>query len=151
VGVHSVALVDEAAHARARRVLNVPLHGQKMRRHGLTIVEAARAAVRRFRPGEVRPMLPAMQDVSLEVILRVIFGVTDEREIPVAARAVMRMVLAYTPPLLVIPALRHDLGGWSPGGRFARARQAVDDWIFGEIARRRDRPDPERVDVLSLL
>src|SRR5262245_14906479 len=61
------------------------------------------------------------------------------------------MVLSYTPPLLILPALRRDLGPWSPGGRFARRRAIVDEWIRGEIAERRQHADAERADVLSML
>jgi cytochrome P450 len=150
VGWRSVALIDEAEHARIRRVLNVPLHGPKMRRHGQTIADAARRAISPLRLGETRPMLPLMQDISLEVIMRVIFGASDE-ELPAASRAVMQMVLAYTAPLLLVPPLRRDLGKWSPGGRFLRRRQIVDDWIYKEISARRATPEVERVDVLSLL
>ncbi len=150
VGWQSVALIDEGEHARMRRVLNVPLHGPKMRQHGRTIAQATRRAMAPLREGEVRPMLPLMQDISLEVIMRVIFGASDA-ELPMASRAVMQMVLAYTAPLLVLPPLRRDLGAWSPGGKFARRRRVVDEWVYKEIAERRRQPDAERVDVLSLL
>jgi cytochrome P450 len=150
VGASSVALVDEGEHARLRRALNVPLHGQRMRQHGVTIAEVARAAARGLRAGETRPMLPIMQDVSLEVILRVIFGV-DEAGVPEASKMIMEMARAYTPPLLLVPMLRADLGVLSPGGRFARRRRIVDEWLMREIAKRRRTADPNRADVLSLL
>lgn len=151
VGKTSVALVDEEAHQRVRRLLNGPLHGQKMRRHAPTIAEATRTAIAGWRPGEQRSMLTLMQDVSLEIILRVIFGITDRNELPVAAKNVLDMVLAYTAPLVIVPWTRVDLGPMSPGGRFLRRRQVVNDWILREVAARRRSPDPERADVLSAL
>lgn len=151
IGKRSIALLDEGDHARVRRLLKGPLHGEKMRAHGRTIMDATRHAVRDFAPGQERSMLTLMQDVSLEVILRVIFGITERSALPEAAKNVLQMVNAYTPALLVVPPLRRDLGPYSPGGRFARRRKIVDDWLLGEIATRRKDPDPRRNDVLSAL
>lgn len=151
VGRSSVALVDEGPHARLRRLMTPPMHGQRMRRHGRTIMEATRHAVCGWRPGEVRTMLPAMQDISLEVILQVIFGITERKRLPEAARNVLAMVAAYTPALLLVKPLRRDLGPLSPGRRFLRRREVVDRWLMQEIAERREHADPERIDVLSLL
>jgi cytochrome P450 len=151
IGKQAIAILDENDHARVRRLLKGPLHGEKMRAHGPTIMDATRYAVRDFRPGDTRSMLTLMQDISLEVILRVIFGITERSALPVMAKNVLQMVTAYTPALLVVPQLRHDLGAWSPWGRFVRRRKVVDDWLLGEIAARRKRPDPRRTDVLSAL
>lgn len=151
IGQNSVALLDEDDHARVRRILKGPLHGEKMRAHGRTIMDATRHAIKDWGAGEPHSMLSVMQDISLEVILRVVFGITERSAMPEAAKNVLSMVTAYTPSLLVIPPMRRDLGPWSPGGRFARRRQVVDDWLLGEIASRRKQPDKRRVDVLSAL
>ncbi len=150
-GKASVALADERGHARMRRVLNLPLHGPKMRKHGRTMRDAARFAMRDFRAGDVRAMLPLTQDIPLEVILRVVFGIQSRDLLPEAAAAVLEMVTAYTPLLLIVPQTRRDFGRHSPGGRFARRRAVVDAWIRREIKERRAAADTERADVLSLL
>ena len=40
----------------------------------------------------------------------------------------------------MIPALRRDLGRWSPWARFKRARDDLDAFIYEEIANRRSEP-----------
>jgi cytochrome P450 family 110 len=49
------------------------------------------------------------------------------------------------------PFLQKDLGAWSPGGRFVRQKQKIDDLLYSEIRDRRAQPDPSRSDILSLL
>ena len=150
VGKSSVALVDGEPHQRIRRLLNGPLHGSRMRKHGPTIANATTKAIANWRTGEQRSMLTLFQDVSLEVILLAFFGVSDQT-LPEAAQNVLQMVLAYTAPLVIVPWTRVDLGPWSPFGRFARKRAVVHDWLMREIAERRHNPDPDRADVLSAL
>ncbi len=150
VGKTSVALVDGDPHQRVRRLLNGPLHGSRMKKHGPTMVDATVKAISSWKAGEQRSMLTLMQDVSLEIILRAIFGVSDSA-LPEAASNVLKMVLAYTAPLVIVPWTRVDLGPWSPFGRFARRRAVVHDWLDKEITDRRHNPDPDRADVLSAL
>ena len=128
VGKTSVALVDGDPHQRVRRLLNGPLHGSRMKKHGPTMVDATVKAISSWKAGEQRSMLTLMQDVSLEIILRAIFGVSDSA-LPEAASNVLKMVLAYTAPLVIVPWTRVDLGPWSPFGRFARRRAVVHDWL----------------------
>jgi cytochrome P450 family 110 len=49
------------------------------------------------------------------------------------------------------PVLQKDFGSWSPGGRFVRQKQKIDDLLYSEIRERRAQPDPSRTDILSLL
>jgi cytochrome P450 len=54
-------------------------------------------------------------------------------------------------PLLLLPPIRRDLGPWSPWTRFKRARAALDEFLYEEIAQRRREADLAERDVLSLL
>lgn len=47
--------------------------------------------------------------------------------------------------------LQLDLGAWSPWGNFVRQRQQIDELLYAEIRERREQPDPDRTDILSLL
>ncbi|MFN9942973.1 MAG: cytochrome P450, partial [bacterium] len=49
------------------------------------------------------------------------------------------------------PALQVDLGEWSPWGYFLRQREKIDQLLYAEIQERRDHPDPNRTDILSLM
>jgi len=49
--------------------------------------------------------------------------------------------------LALFPMLQIDLGSWSPGGRFNRLRQEIDDLLYAEIQARQEHPDPNRTDI----
>jgi cytochrome P450 len=77
-----------------------------------------------------------MQAITLEVILRGIFGIRD-RERFARLRDLLPATLDVNPLLVFIPRLRVNLGRWSSWGRLVRARRAVDELLFDEIRRRR--------------
>ena len=101
--------------------------------------------------GEPFAMRPHTQRITLAVIMRAVFGVHDEERL--ARFEVLIDDFARRVGLVAsIPPLRRDLGRLSPWGRFVRSRQALDAFIYEEIAlRRAEAETEERDDVLSLL
>jgi cytochrome P450 len=92
-----------------------------------------------------------MRALTFEVICRAVFGVTDQERVD-RLRTALGAVIDSHPIFMVSALARADLGPLSPGGRFARRRQAADALLYEEIALRRSAPDlDERTDVLSLL
>lgn len=47
--------------------------------------------------------------------------------------------------------MQQDLGAWSPWGKFLRNREKIDQLLYAEISERRQKPNSERVDILSML
>jgi cytochrome P450 len=96
-------------------------------------------------------MQTSTQWISLEVIIRAVFGVQDPAHIEVLRAALIELVAATVPSLLFFPWLRRPWGGLSPFVRYDRAIKRVEALIYGEIAARRAQPDEAREDILSLL
>jgi cytochrome P450 len=90
-----------------------------------------------------------MQAITLEVILRAVFGVRDGERMDRFRERIPRLADA-TSLLAWLPFMDQDLGRLSPTARFRRAREGVDELIYAEIADRRREPDRGE-DVLSLL
>ncbi len=151
VGSRSVLLLDGPAHLRARRLMLPPFHGERMTAYGELMTRIAEQAVERWPAGEPFPLQPAFQDITLEIILRAIFGVSEpERSEPLRA-ALLRMLNWGMRPLSLLPWLRRDFPG-SPWRRFSAALAEVDALLYAEIARRRASDDlAERDDILSLM
>ena len=80
LGHHSVLLLDDAAHMRQRKLMLPPFHGERMRGYaagdGRGRASGDRALAARASRYAVRP---AMQRITLEMIMRTVFGVQDER------------------------------------------------------------------------
>jgi cytochrome P450 len=151
LGDYSLLTLDGEDHMRQRKLLLPPFHGERIGRYVETMRSAAERELASWPLGRPFPLRPAMQRVTLEVILRAVFGVTDEAR---RARfsAVNTRVDRTSMPIMFAPPLRRDLGRFSPWRRFLRARADADALLYDEIRRRRAQPDlAERDDVLSLL
>src|SRR5436190_3923961 len=152
LGSRSVLLLDGAEHIRQRRLMLPPFHGERPRGYEDLIAEIASEEMRGWPVGQPLVLQPRMQAVTLEVILRVVFGM-DRGPRLVRLRELLKQLLTVaTRPWALVPWLRRDLGRFSPWVRFIGVRDAVDDAIFDEIARRRDDPSlGERTDIFSML
>jgi len=140
VGSRSVLLLDGPAHLRARRLLLPPFHGERMTAYGELMTRIAERAVERWPAGEPFPLQPAFQDITLEIILRAIFGVREpERSAPLRA-SLLRMLNWGMRPVSLLPWLRRDFPG-SPWRRFSAALAEVDVVLHAEIERRRGAED----------
>jgi cytochrome P450 len=151
LGPNSVLTLDDAPHLRQRKLLLPPFHGERIERYGELIREVTRREMETWPIGEPFALRPHTQKITLAVIMRAVFGVHDEARL--ARFEVLIDEFARRVGLVAsIPPLRRNLGGLSPWGRFLRSRQALDAFIYEEIALRRAEPGhEERDDVLSLL
>jgi cytochrome P450 len=149
LGEHSLLTLDEDAHMEQRKLLLPPFHGEGVRRWGEVVAEVAAREVERWPAGRELALRPRMQAITLEVILRAVFGVEDGERMDRFRERIPR--LAESTSLLAwLPWMDQDLGRLSPTARFRRAREGVDELIYAEIAERRRRPGRDD-DVLSLL
>ncbi len=152
LGEHSVLLLDGPRHMRQRRLLLPPFHGQRMRTYGETIRDVTLASMERWPRNEPFPVHVQTQGITMEVILRTVFGLDEDDPDLGAFRARLTELLDGTAnPLLLIPAAQIDLGPWSPGGKLGARLDAVDRLVFGQIRRRRREGTAGREDVLSML
>jgi cytochrome P450 family 135 len=151
VGPNSVLTLDGAEHLRQRKLLLPPFHGESIQRYGRLIREIAERDMGGWPVGEAFPLRPHTQAITLQVILRAVFGVRGRDRLR-RAMSLTKEFAARANVITQFPFLRRSLGSWSPWSRFLRSRQALDEFLYEEIALRRDAPaDGGRDDVLSLL
>jgi cytochrome P450 len=151
VGPNSVLTLDEAEHLRQRKLILPPFHGASVTRYGELIREITERDIESWPRGRSFSLRPHTQRITLAVILRAVFGIADGERLEHASGLVDEFARRSHLPTTV-PALRRHLGPFSPWTRFVRAREALDELIYEEIAARRAAPDAaERDDVLSLL
>ncbi|HMJ32329.1 MAG TPA: cytochrome P450 [Baekduia sp.] len=153
VGPESLLLLDGARHLRRRRLVLPPFHGERLQAYADDMAEIAARDLATWPLGEPFALEPRMRAITLAIIVRVVFGIEDG-ERAAALRALVPQLLPDTAlsSLVLLPALRRDLGPRSPWMRFLAARDAVDALLFAEIGARRGDPELRgRTDVLSLL
>jgi cytochrome P450 len=150
VGPNSVLTLDEDEHMRQRKLLLPPFHGDAVRRYGDLIREIADRQIENWPVGQPFALRDHTQRITLDVILRAVFGVRDPARFA-AAQMLVDEFANRSHAIVLFPVMRRRAGRFSPMVRFERARDAVDRFIYEEIALRRREADSEREDVLSLL
>jgi cytochrome P450 len=149
VGPSSVLTLDDDEHLRQRKLLLPPFHGKAVERYREVIAAAARRDLETWPVGKPFGIRPHTQAITLEVILRAVFGLDDRDRFARAQRVIGEF--ARRSDALLLPAFLHR-GRRGPWGRFIRSRDALDALVHEEIAlRRAPGADDGRDDVLSLL
>ena len=152
LGPRSVLLLDGKQHMRERKLLLPPFHGQALARHRDAMREVAEAEVSRWTAGDTFALQPRMADVTLEIIIRTVFGVRDAAPLERLRSALRDLLEEMSSPsaFLLVMAVGPRNTNRIPVLR--RALQRVDAEIHGILAERRTAEDlEERDDVLSLL
>ena len=151
MGPSSVIVLTGAEHMRQRKLLLPPFHGERMREYEQTIVEATRADMASWPLGEPMRLQERTRAITLEVILRAVFGV-EARADGAAARGDRRAARADAARCgCVLVALRRRASS-ARAGAIGAALDRLDAVIYEELARRRAQEDlAERKDILSLL
>jgi cytochrome P450 len=152
LGPRSLLLVEGEQHLRRRRLMLPPFHGERMRAYEQVMVEAAERDIARWPLGTPFALQPRMQSITLDVILRAVFGVDEARG--AALRDALRRLLAAiaAPSLQAVGLATRRLGRYGPYRRFLRMQASVDELLMAEIARRRADPEVDSgEDILALL
>jgi cytochrome P450 len=146
VGPFSVLTLDDDEHMRQRKLLLAPFHGRAIEHYRDVMLAAIRRDMETWPVGRPFPLRPRMQGVTLDVILRAVYGLSDLE----SARDVIDEFAVASDSLLVPSWLRR--GWFPPWRRFLRARAALDALVYQTIADRRADPEAgSKDDVLSLL
>lgn len=154
LGDYSLILLDGEPHQRQRRLLMPPFHGDRMRAYGQLICNLTQQVTSQWRAGEL-PIRSSMQDISLQVILKAVFGLREGPRYEQLRQLLGSLLESITSPLssslLFYNWLQRDLGSWSPWGRFLRQKQQIDQLLYAEIQQHREQSDLTRTDILTLL
>jgi cytochrome P450 len=151
VGRNSVILLDEADHLEQRRLLLPAFHGERMQRMTDVMVRLTDAELDAWPTGEPIMLHPRLQGLTLEIILRSVFGLGAGPRLDRLRSLLGEVLSSAESPLSVVPALQRALR-WTPTQRrFGAAHRRVDAELFELIAERRAEADPDADDVLAML
>lgn len=153
LGPNSVLTLDDAPHMQQRKLLLPPFHGERIERYGELMREVTLREMESWPVGEPFALRRHTQRITLAVIMRAVFGVHDEERLTRFGHLIETFASRVN-AITAFPMLRRNLGRWSPWPRFLRAREALDEFIYEEIALRRSEVESGEEghdDVLSLL
>jgi len=160
LGPDSVLLLEGREHLMRRRLMLPPFHGQRMRSYEGVVQEVAKREIASWPLGQPFPLHPRMQAITLEVILRAVFGVTDPHRLDLLRDRLPQLLTENSSiwlQLRVLLSRRSERG--DPLQRLRSLLQDIDAAVFAEIAERRaqiarqgeQETLEERDDILSLL
>ena len=142
VGSNSILMLDGARHKRERKLLMPPFHGERMRLYSQMMCEIVDRSIDSWPIGASFSIHSQMQEITLDIILRAVFGVAEGERLRRLRRWMVEALrLAGRSPLLLI-------GAWN---RLNRIRREIDRLLYDEIARRRVAAQEERSDIMTLL
>ena len=153
LGSKSLLIQEGAEHLSRRKLMLPPFHGERMRSYEAAVDEIVSAEIDSWPLQREFPIHSRMQAVTLEAILRVVFGVSEGPRLE-RLRGMLANVLQETasPRTQIVGLATRRFGGRGPWARFEGALREVDELLYAEIAEHRERPDLEqREDVLSML
>jgi len=153
MGARSVLLLEGEDHLARRRLMLPPFHGERMQAYEETVAEVADREIATWPVQRDFALHPRMQAVTLEVILRAVFGITDPARRQ-RLRELLPRLLADTSSfaLQVRVLLSRRRAGSDPFAELHALVEEIDDVLLAEIAQRRGDPEvSERGDILSLL
>jgi cytochrome P450 len=154
VGTNSVILLDEAAHLEQRKLMLPAFHGEKMERLSGLIAEVAEREVAGWPRGEPIELGPRFQRLTMEIILRAVFGLDPGERLDAFRERLSAMVAFGDRPVSLLPLppgrIQALLERHGPFADFRRLQEEADALLFELIDERR-RENAERDDILSLL
>jgi cytochrome P450 family 138 len=150
LGPHSFFAISGDTHKQQRKLLVPPFHGRRLRAYEGIVEEEATREMATWPQGREFATLPSMMRITLNVILRAVFG-ADGSELA-ELRVLLPKMVTLGSRLATTPVPRIDLGRWSPWGRAFAYRREYDAIVDRLIAAARQDPDlGARNDVLALM
>jgi cytochrome P450 len=153
MGPRSVLLLEGEDHLARRKLMLPAFHGERMRSYEPVVEEIVTAEIDSWPIGQEFPIHSRMQAVTLEVILRVVFGVADGTRLERLRGMLSKVLMETASPMAQLVGLAtRRFGGRGPWAKFEGQLKAVDELLYAEIAERRSDPGLEdRDDILSSL
>jgi len=150
MGRGSLFALSGEPHRAQRKLLTPAFHGNRLAEYRELMAEEARAGMAHWPEGESVASLPAMNDITLRIILRTVFG-AEGQDLD-ALRELLPRLVNLGSILAATPIPRIDLFGYAPWGRFHRMRAEYDAIVNRLIENARaDGAYEHRSDILSML
>ncbi|MDJ0742982.1 MAG: cytochrome P450 [Xenococcaceae cyanobacterium MO_167.B27] len=158
VGDNSLLLLDGKAHKNRRRLLMPSFHGESLQECSEKIVSITNKLCDRLQVNQSFKVRRVMQEITLRVILSVVFGIDSGARYDRLRELLTRLLETFNTPLssslIFFRFLQKDWGKYSPWGRFLLLKAEIRQLIYAEIKERREllasgKSEPR--DIFSLL
>jgi cytochrome P450 len=159
VGQNSVILLDGDAHMEQRKLILPAFHGERMERLTDFVTEITTAEIAGWGGGELQ-LHPRLQSLTLEIILRAVFGLDRGPRLDALRKDLGRFLAYGESPMTLIPPptdpkvrdrSMQRFNRIGPLKGFLDVRNRIDDLLFDQVTERRAEGGEDRDDVLAML
>lgn len=152
LGSHSLLLLEEERHLAHRRLLLPAFQGGRIARHTELMCCVAKSRIDGWKPGWVLDAQEVMQEITLDVILRVIFGTDEGLPLPELRSRFQSFLNDSKFNLGLIGRIGQKMGSSSAWGRFQARFAEIRALVDRQLSRRRSMADGGPTDgVLSMM
>jgi cytochrome P450 family 135 len=152
LGSRSVMLLEEPEHMAHRRRMLPSFHGKLMERYGESTAEVTREEIRRWPLGEPFELWPRMQEITLAVIMRAVFGTLDTDHLRLLHQQLRELTEWMNNPLRLTLLAAIGPRSMVRNPTFRALMGAVEESVLEEVHRRRaERRAHERGDIVAML
>lgn len=158
IGKNSLMMMDGSRHRRERKLLMPAFHGEKIQVYAQQIIDITENIAGKWQVGDSFIVRSTMQKVSLEIILQVVFGLSQGKRYEQLKPLLTDWLDMTDSPLrssmLFLKFLQKDWGNWTPWGKMRQRQRQVYDLLQAEIEEKRinlETTDNSGNDVLSLM
>jgi cytochrome P450 len=150
IGSGSMLVLEGEAHRRERRLMMPMFHGDRMKAYGETISQLTDQQIEAVRGQAQIKTLELMTNISLETIVRTIFGGDQPERVAELIDASRKIVSASSPLLFFSRKTHISCLGLSPWDRWNAAKKHLLG-LLDEVVVQRQKSSQHHDDILSLL
>ncbi|HEX2265142.1 MAG TPA: cytochrome P450 [Solirubrobacterales bacterium] len=152
LGPRSVMLLEEPEHMTRRKLMLPSFHGKSVQADAEMMAQVAKQEISRWPVGEPFVLWPRMQDITLDVVMRAVFGPDSETPRLQPLRDRLRDLTTWMNEPRNLAMLAAFGPGWVTRSRgYREAMGAVEDEVMAEVRRRKAEPEGGAPGVVSML
>src|SRR5258706_5084495 len=126
-GSGSIWVLEGNKHRRERQLLSPAFHAQNFRGYGEVIRKTTQQKTDKWQPGQTLRALDTTLDISLDIIMRIVFGVEDPKFIEAGHKVLFALWHSMHPLFIFFPKLQRN---WFPlWARYAQAKRNFAAWV----------------------
>lgn len=152
LGPRSVMLLEEPEHVKRRKLMLPPFHGERMQGYAQMMVDVTRQELGRWPIDEPFELWPRMREITLEVIMRVVFGSIDTPELKRLREQLGRLTDWMNDPHRLTLLAAAGPRWLARNDDYKQMMEPVEASVLEEVRRRRTRPQArDSDDIASML
>jgi cytochrome P450 len=152
LGPRSVMLLEEPEHVRRRKLMLPPFHGERMKGYSEMMAEVTRREVAGWPVGEPFELWPRMQEITLEAIMRVVFGPVETDRLRRLRHLLRRLTNWMNDPRRLNLLAAAGPARFAGNSDYRAMMGPVEDAVLEEVRRRQRDPDcTDGTDIAAML